>query len=145
MLSYIPLFGDNLENFSHKELKFLERQQVDRLATISGYQVPPVTPLCYASDEEKIYLSTGYDSKKARNIKESPKVAFAVDEFNSWGDFRGMMVSGKAEFVARGKLHQIGRDLIYKKYPKWEEEYPIQEGSDHVLVITPAKVVSWNL
>jgi nitroimidazol reductase NimA-like FMN-containing flavoprotein (pyridoxamine 5'-phosphate oxidase superfamily) len=145
MLSCISLFGDNLENFSRKELKFLERQQVGRLATISRYQVPHVTPLCYASDEERIYLSTGYDSKKARNIKESPKVAFAVDEFNSWEDYRGVMVSGKAEFVVRGKFHQIGRDLIYKKYPKWEEEYPIQEGSNHVLVITPVKVVSWNL
>jgi nitroimidazol reductase NimA-like FMN-containing flavoprotein (pyridoxamine 5'-phosphate oxidase superfamily) len=145
MLSHIPLLGDKLKIFSQKELKLLERQQVGRLATSSRNQVPQVTPLCYASDEEKIYLSTGYDSKKARNIKKNPKVAFAVDEFNSWEDYRGMMVSGKAEFVARGKLHQIGRDLIYKKYPKWEEEYPIQEGSDHVLVITPTKVVSWNL
>jgi nitroimidazol reductase NimA-like FMN-containing flavoprotein (pyridoxamine 5'-phosphate oxidase superfamily) len=134
-----------LENFSRKELKFLERQQVGRLATISRKQVPHVTPLCYASDEERIYLNTAYDSKKARNMRENPKVAFVVDEFNSWEDYRGMMVSGKAEFVAGGRLHQIGRDLIYKKYPKWQDEYPIHEGSEYVLVITPAKVVSWNL
>ncbi len=116
-----------------------------RLATISRNQVPHVIPLCYACDEERIYLNTGFDSKKARNIKENPKVAFAVDEFIRWGDFRGMMVTGKAEFVVKGKLHQIGRDLIYKKYPKWEESYPIHEGSDHILVITPTEVVSWNL
>ena len=142
MYSHIALFGDKLENFSQKELKFLERQQVGRLATISKNRVPHVTPLCYASDEERIFLSTGYDSKKARNMKANPRVAFVVDEFNSWEDYRGMMVSGNAEFVVRGKLHQIGRDLIYKKYPKWEESYPIQEGSEHVLVITPTKVVS---
>ncbi len=145
MYSHIALFGDKLENFSQKELKFLERQQVGRLATISKNQIPHVTPLCYASDEERIFLSTGYDSKKARNMKANPRVAFVVDEFNSWEDYRGMMVRGNAEFVLRGKLHQIGRDLIYKKYPKWEESYPIQEGSEHVLVITPTKVVSWNL
>jgi len=139
------VLGDKLEIFSQKELEFLKKQQVGRLATVSRNQVPHVAPLCYASDEKRLYLSTAYNSKKARNIRENPKVAFVVDEFISWENYLGIMVNGKAEFVARGKLHQIGRDLIYRKYPKWEKSYPIQEGSEHVLVITPAKVISWNL
>jgi len=57
------------------------------------------------------------------------------------------MMSGKAELISRGKLHQIGRGLIYKKYPKCEENFPIEEGgwSEYILVITPTKVISWGL
>jgi len=134
-----------MEKFSQKELEFLKKQQVGRLATVSRDQSPHVTPLCYATDGERLYLNTAYDSKKAKNIRENPKVSFVVDEFIGWENYRGVIVNGKAELVVRGKLHQTGRDFIYKKYPKWQEVYPIQEGSDYILVITPTKIISWNL
>lgn len=131
--------------FSQKELEFLGEQLVGRLATVSRDQFPHVTPLCYATDGERLYLNTAYDSKKARNIRENPKVSFVADDYLSWEKIRGVLVSGKAELISRGKLHRIGRDLIYKKYPKYQEDYPIQEGSGYILVITPTKVISWGL
>jgi PPOX class F420-dependent enzyme/OxyR family protein len=131
--------------FSQKESEFLRKQQVGRLATVSRDQFPHVTPLCYATDGERLYLATAYDSKKARNIRENSKVSLVVDEFISWENYRGVLVSGNAELISRGNLHQIGRDLIYKKYPKWQESYPIQEGSGYILVIAPTKVISWGL
>jgi len=140
--------------FSQKELEFLRDQQVGRLATVSRDQFPHVTPVAYATDGERLYLNIKYDSKKARNIRENPKVAFVVDDFTSWEgcwgcakSIRGVMVSGKAELISRGKIHQIGRDLIYKKYPKYQENFPIEQGgwSAYILVITPTKVISWGL
>jgi len=131
--------------FSQKELEFLRKQQVGRLATVSRDQFPHATPVAYATDEERLYLNIKYDSKKARNIRENPRVAFVVDDFPSWEKIRGVLVRGKAELISKGKLHQIGRDLIYKKYPKYQESYPIQEGSGYILVITPTKVKSWGL
>jgi len=133
--------------FSEKELEYLGKQQVGRLATVSRDQFPHVTPVAYATDGERLYLNIKYDSKKARNIRENPKVSFVVDDFLSWEKIRAVLVSGKAELISRGKLHQIGRDLIYKKYPKYQESYPIQEGgwSKYILVITPIKVISWGL
>jgi nitroimidazol reductase NimA-like FMN-containing flavoprotein (pyridoxamine 5'-phosphate oxidase superfamily) len=95
-----------------------------------------------------------YDSKKARNMRENPRISFVVDDFTSgeecWGcakSIRGVMMSGKAELISKGKIHQIGRDLIYKKYPKYQETYPIKEGgwSRHILVITPTNVKSRGL
>lgn len=48
----------------------------------------------------------------------------------------------KAGLISTGRLHQIGRDLIYREYPKWEETYPIEEGGSNkcTIVITPTKV-----
>jgi len=133
--------------FSRKELEYLRKQQLGRLATVSRGQFPHVTPVAYATDGERFYLNIKYDSKKARNIRENPRVSFVVDDFLSWEKIRGVLVSGKAELISRGKLHQIGRHLIYKKYPKYQESYPIEKGgwSKYILVITPTKVISWGL
>jgi len=135
--------------FSQKELEYLEKKELllGRLATALRNRLPHVTPVAYATDGERLYACTQYDSKKARNIRENPKVSFLVDDYLSWEKIRGVLVSGKAELILKGKLHQIGRDLLYKKYPKYQKDYPIQKGgfSEYIFVITPTKVISWGL
>ena len=69
--------------FSQKDLEFLRKQQAGRLATVSRGQFPHVTPLAYVTDGERLYFNTKYDSKKARNIRQNPRVAFVVDDFAS--------------------------------------------------------------
>ena len=86
---------------------------------------------------------------KARNIRRNPRVSFVVDDFLGpmrEARIRGVSVSGKAELISSGKLHETGRDLFYEWYPWWKEQYPIQEGGlGNILVITPTKVRSWGL
>ena len=133
--------------FSQKESEYIRGQQLGRIATVSKDHSPHVTPVAFASDEERMYLNITHDSKKARNIRRNPRVQFVVDDLLSFEEFRGVIVSGKAELISCGKFHEIGRDLIYSKYPKYQKQYPIQEGgwSNHILVITPTKVRSWGL
>ena len=130
--------------FSQKELEYLRGQQLGRIATVSRDQSPHVTPVAFASDEGRMYLNIQHDSKKARNIRRNPRVQFVVDDLLSFEEFRGVLVSGKAELISSGKFHEIGRDLIYSKYPKFQEQYPIQEGELNILVITPTKIRSWG-
>ena len=110
-----------MAKFSQKEDEYLRGQQLGRIATVSRNQLPYVTPVAFASDEEKLYLNIQYDSKKARNIRENPRIQFVVDDLLSFEEFRGVLVSGKAELISSGKSHEIGRDLLYSKYPKYEE------------------------
>lgn len=133
--------------FSQKELEYMREQWVGRLATCSKRMIPQVTPVGFGVDEERIYVNIKYDSKKARNIRVNPRVSFVVDDFPSWEVIRGVLVSGKAELISTGKLHEVGRDLIYEKYPRYEEEYGVREDgwSKYILVITPTKVRSWGL
>ncbi len=135
-----------MTTFSQKELEYLKGQQLGRIATTSKDQSPHVTPVAFASDEERLYLNIQHDSKKARNIRSNPRVQFVVDDLLSFEDFRGVLVSGKAELISNGKFHEIGRDLIYSKYPKFQEQYPIHEGGSnkYILVITPTKIRSWG-
>lgn len=133
--------------FSQKELEYLREQWVGRLATVSRNQIPQVTPVGFAADKERLYLNIKHDSKKARNIRGNPRVSFVVDDFPSWEVIRGVLVSGKAELISSGKLHETGRGLIYEKYPRYEEDYGVREDgwSKYILVITPTKVQSWGL
>jgi pyridoxamine 5'-phosphate oxidase family protein len=133
--------------FSKAELDYMRGQWVGRLATCSKRMIPQVTPVGFSADEERIYVNIKHDSKKARNISVNPRVSFVVDDFPSWEVFRGVLVSGKAELISSGGLHEKGRDLIYEKYPRYEAEYGVREDgwSKYILVITPHKVQSWGL
>lgn len=132
--------------FSQKEMEYIQIQEVGRIACVSKDQSPHVTPVAFASDEERLYLNIEHSSKKARNIRRDPRVQFVIDDVPTFDDFRGVLVSGKAELISSGKFHEIGRDLLYKKYPKYEKQYPIQEDgwSKYILVITPTKINSWG-
>ncbi len=70
--------------FSQKELEYMRRLWVGRIATCSKNRIPQVTPVGFAADEDRIYLNIKPDSKKARNIRVNPRVSFVVDDFPSW-------------------------------------------------------------
>ncbi len=147
--------------FSQRELEYLRGQMLGRLATVSRKQNPQLTPVGFAADEERIYLWIKHDSVKARNIRGNPRVSFVVDDYLGHimeNRTRGVSVSGKAELISSGKLHETGRDLIYRKYPPhlvqyYTPQYPPEEEwgdrilgwSKYILVITPTKVRSWGL
>lgn len=125
----------------------MKEQWVGRLATVSKKNNPQVTPVGFAADKERIYMNIKHDSIKARNIRGNPRVQFVVDDFPSWEVIRGVRISGKTELISKGALHEIGRDLIYEKYPRYEAEYGVREDgwSKYILVIIPTKINSWGL
>jgi nitroimidazol reductase NimA-like FMN-containing flavoprotein (pyridoxamine 5'-phosphate oxidase superfamily) len=140
--------------FSQREIEYLKEQASEGvrgyLATVSRKQNPQLTPVGFVADEERVYLNIKHDSVKARNISRNPRVSFVVDDFIPplrEVKLRGVSVSGKAELISSGKLHETGRDLFYEWYPWWEELFPITEeaGNNYILVITPIKVRSWGL
>jgi PPOX class F420-dependent enzyme/OxyR family protein len=137
--------------FSQKELEYLREQGLGRLATVSRKQIPQVTPLAFSVDEDRVYVNIKHTSKKARNIRSNPRVSFVVDDSSPWGEeggwIRGVLISGEAELISSGKLHEKGQVLIEEKYPGYEELYGVREDgwSKYILVITPIKVRSWGL
>jgi pyridoxamine 5'-phosphate oxidase family protein len=137
--------------FSQRELEYLREQELGRIATVSKKQHPQVTPVAFGVDEDKLYVNIKHTSKKARNIRHNPIISFVVDDASPWGAeeewIRGVLISGKAELISSGMLHEKGRDLIEEKYPGYEEKWGVREDgwSKYILVITPFKVQSWGL
>ena len=138
--------------FSEKELKYLREQLLGRLATVSRKQIPQVTPVGFGVDKDRIYLNIKHTSKKARNIRYNPRVSFVVDDSPPYDDlkdakFHAVLISGRADLISDGKLHEKGRELIEEKFPGYEELWGIREDgwSKYILVIKPIKVTSWGL
>jgi len=137
--------------FSENQLAYLKEQLLGRLATVSKNQIPQVTPVGFGVDEDRIYMNVQYNSVKARNIRGNPRVSFVVDDFPPWdgtaAGLRQVLISGTAEMISSGELHQKGKDLIEEKFPGYEENFGVREDgwSKYILVITPIKVQSFGL
>ena len=140
-----------MASFSPKELEYLKGQLIGRLATVSKKQIPQVTPVGFGVDENRIYVNIKHTSKKARNIAHNPRVSFVVDDFPPWDGtaegLRQVLISGKAELISEGELHEKAIDLIEEKFPGYDENWGVREDgwSKYILVITPIKVSSWGL
>ena len=80
--------------------------------------LPHVTPLCYASTLDAIYIETNGGSWKVRNLERRPEIAFEVDEYvDDWSKLRGIRLQGAIEVLREGREYQAGKMLLFGKYP----------------------------
>ncbi|MCP8307085.1 MAG: pyridoxamine 5'-phosphate oxidase family protein [archaeon] len=130
---------------SKLEGEFLISQKVARMATITGRGIAHLVPICYAFDSQDIYFATDLESKKIRNIALNKKVSIIIDEyFEDWSRLKGLLIYGEAEILKSDEDYNLGRDLLYKKYPQYKD-FPIEEGKTALIRVKPIKIISWGL
>ncbi len=127
--------------FSRMERKFLEGNEVGRLATVGRDGFPHVVPVCYLFRGGFFYVATDYGTKKYRNVKENPKVALVVDTYKP---HKAVMVQGRIEVLERGEEFRKIREEFYRKF-EWARKDPWEEGEAPILKLIPEKKVSWGL
>lgn len=76
----------------------LERNGVMRLATVDPAGRPQVAPIWYVADRDRgrIYFSTPEDTRKARDVAETPAVSLTVDGGVDYFDLRAVVCYGTA-------------------------------------------------
>jgi nitroimidazol reductase NimA-like FMN-containing flavoprotein (pyridoxamine 5'-phosphate oxidase superfamily) len=124
-----------------KEIAFLGRRDLARLATVSKELMPHVIPVVYAMDEEKVIVAVDYGTKKLENLKANPRVSLVVDEPEP---NRAVFIQGTAVILERGPEYLRLLDILFKKFEYYRKN-PWTEGESPILSITPLKVVSWGL
>jgi pyridoxamine 5'-phosphate oxidase family protein len=93
---------DSVE-FTERELTFLKKQRLGRIATVSSHGQPHVVPVAFEFDGICFYFG-GWklkNSLKFKNILQNNKVAFVVDDLisaNPWTPI-GLEVKGIAEIL----------------------------------------------
>ena len=127
--------------FSRTELGFLKKNEVCRLATVSGTGAPHVVPVCFIFHEGFLYIATDYDTRKYKNILKNPRVALVIDVYRP---NRGISIEGEAEILERGEEFKRVLDLFYEKFD-WVRKDPWGEGEAPFIKIKPLKKVSWGL
>ena len=127
--------------------RFLAKPHIARLATIYPNGKPHVVPIWFLAEEGAIFMSTGADSVKVRNLRKNSQVAVTIDTWD--GDFKlkGVVIEGKAELITDG-VKEIARKILIKYIGEQGlNSPPARERLSWPLIvikINPEKILSWD-
>ena len=132
------------EPLSGPQAAFVDAARVARLATTMLDGTPHVVPVCPVLDMDRILIASAYDRKVA-NIRETPAVCIAFDEYSDdWdhGLFQ-VIVYGEAYLVESGPEFERDANLLNEKFPQYPvSTYPIEEGTTVIIEIRAVRVSS---
>lgn len=126
-------------------LEFVRWARACRVATVSPDGVPHLVPVCHALVGQKLYVGSGKDATKIRNLKSNPRIALTVDEYSDhWAGLKGAMVQGRARLIERGGEFTRAREALYEKYPQYSKEAALAPSDSVVIEVTPTRVFTWG-
>ncbi len=120
-----------MSDFTEKEIEYLRDQRLGRLATVNASGRPHVVPVGFRYNPELGVIDVGGHnlsrSKKVRDVGETGRVAFVVDDVRPPWRPRGVEVRGRAEVFGEGGSE-------------------VSPGSaDEVIRIRPERIVGWGI
>ena len=136
----------NRSKLSGAASALLSSERVCRVATASPEGQPHLVPVCHVVAGGKLYIGSGDDGAKVRNLRSNPRITVTVDLYSEyWAELKGVMVQGKAKVIERGPVFQRARKKLYEKYPQYAKEAALSPSDSVILEITPTHVFSWGL
>jgi len=130
-----------------KTYEFLKSQKILRLATIDGKNNPHIVPVWYEFRDKKFYVGTNTRTRKAKNIKNNPKISFCVDIGVKSPNIFGIMGIGKARLILEKNQVSFIAKRILKRYFKSLKVKSAQELLDDtncIIEISPRKTIAWK-
>lgn len=97
----------------------LKNNMVMRLATVNPYGLPHVLPIWYLADQEEgaIFFSTPEDSRKIRDLEQTPKASLTVDEGEYYFELRSVIANGDATKIEDESLEaRVEREWCQKYF-----------------------------
>ncbi len=131
-----------MATFTKEELKFLNENEVCRLATSPKDAAPHVVPVCYIFENGNFYIFTDYSTRKFKNIKENPRVSVVMDVYRQPSN-KAVFIQGSATIIEKGEEYKEVYEKFYKKF-YWVKADPWEEGEAPLLKVKPEKKVSWG-
>ena len=122
------------------------RERVCRVATANAEGLPHLVPVCHVLAGGKLYIGSGDDGAKVRNLKANPKITITVDLYSDhWESLKGVMVQGTAKLIERGPAFQRAKRKLYEKYPHYAKEAALSPSDSVIIEVTPTHVFEWGL
>lgn len=95
----------------------LRRGQDLTLATLRPDGWPQANTLSYASDGTSVFVGTGPQSQKVRNIAHDPRVSITINlPYADWTQIRGLSAAGRARLVTDGATLARAGQLFVEKF-----------------------------
>lgn len=131
--------------------EFLGSEMKVQVASIGPDGFPHLTTLFYALLDGRIVFWTYASSQKIKNLQRDTRVAALVETGTDYNELRGVSIRGEAEVVTDpDRIREIGR-LVVQAMSGGEDLGELgdaivehQVTKRYAVVITPAKVASWD-
>lgn len=113
---------------SQEQTHFLAHCRVGHLATADGRGAPHVVPVCFAIEENSLFITIDEKPKgpvkglkRLRNIAANPAVAFVADRYDdqNWRRLGWVMLRGRAEILEGGNEHDRAQALLRERYRQY--------------------------
>jgi nitroimidazol reductase NimA-like FMN-containing flavoprotein (pyridoxamine 5'-phosphate oxidase superfamily) len=117
-----------------EDAAFVRDARVARLGTSMPGGGVHVVPICPAlGDDGCIYVATE-PGQKVTNIEHDRRVGLTFDAYDEdWSKIRRVSVRGVATLHRDGEAWDLGRELLYAKFPQYEPEAEIVRGRTVVI------------
>jgi PPOX class probable F420-dependent enzyme len=136
----------NRSKLSGAAAKLVAAERVCRVATANAEGQPHLVPVCHVVAGGKLYIGSGDDGAKIRNLKANPRITVTVDLYSDyWDELKGVMVQGTAKLIERGPAFKRARQKLYEKYPQYAREAALSPSDSVIVEVTPTHVFSWGL
>ena len=126
--------------FTRSERRFLEENEICRLATASKKGWPLVTPVSYILVRDSFYIATDYDTTKYRHLKENPRASLVVDSISP---NRAVVIQGDATLIEEGRRFEDVYSRFYERFG-WVRSDPWKAGEAPFICVTPRTKSSWD-
>ena len=105
-----------MSGFTQKEVEYLREQRLGRLATVSASGRPHVVPVGFRLDPELGVVEIGGRdmgrTKKFRDVAQTGRVAFVVDDVLPPWRARGVEVRGRAEVLGNESIRIFPERIV---------------------------------
>ena len=124
-------------------LNLIDGHSVLTLATLREDGWPQATAVAYASADMTLFVATGADSQKLRNIRRSGKVSITINPaVPDWGRLQGLSMAAAAEVIeSRADAQQAAR-LLKKRFPALAEFSDLERDGGWAFLRIVPKIVS---
>jgi nitroimidazol reductase NimA-like FMN-containing flavoprotein (pyridoxamine 5'-phosphate oxidase superfamily) len=127
--------------FTISESRFLDANELGRLATTTPHGAPHVVPVCYVYDKGNLWVAVDYGTGKLRNLRAHRVAAIVVDTLNP---NRGLMIQGNTDIIESGTEYRAIYALFYRRF-SWVRSDPWSEMEAPFVKISPTAKYSWGL
>ena len=140
-----------MASWSAEARQFLEAHRVGHLATAGADARPHVVPVCYALDDDALYVVADEKPKRRpprllkrlRNVRENPYAALVVDDYDDdWSRLAYLLVRGPATIVA-APAHAAALVRLRARYAQYATMALDDGERNPILRLEPAHVTFW--
>ena len=129
--------------------EFLATERTVQVASIGPDGTPHLVPMWFAVIDGRIAFWTFAKSQKALNLRRDPRVTCLVEAGESYGELRGVSITGRAEIADDyDTVFDVG-SAVYARY-MGDMNHASRQGVEHearkrvAVFVNPDKTASWD-